>query len=467
LLRALAILSILAEGSGLCAASARRPNIVLILADDLGRGHVGVYGQKQIHTPQIDRLAAEGIKFNNCYSGSNVCAPSRSTLMTGLDTGHTPVRNNGLNRYLYDTDVTLAEVLKRAGYATGGFGKWGLGEQTTQGFALRQGFDEWFGQYSQVHAHFHYPWFLFHNGERYPLPGNEGKQRGQYAHDEIHAQALAFIRRQAAEGQPFFCYLPYVLPHIELVVPEDSMAEYTGKFPKQPLPPHRPGYLSSDDAYTTYAGMVGRLDRSVGQVMALLKELKIDDNTLVLFTSDNGPQGGPWASVAVDFFHGAGPYRGSKGNFYEGGIRTPLLVRWPGKISPGSQTDRICAFWDFLPTLAEVAGAQPPPGIDGISFLPTLLGQPGQREHEFLYWEQPFPKGLTQAVRMGNWKAIRPQPGGPLALYDLANDIAEKYDVASSHPEVVRKIEAIMQREHTPERVYQPHAPEGVDDYVR
>jgi arylsulfatase A-like enzyme len=448
------------------AAESKRPSIVFILADDLGIGHVGCYGQKQIRTPNIDRLAAEGMKFTSAYAGANVCAPSRSTLMTGLHGGHTAVRNNGGARYLYDEDVTVAEVLKQAGYATGGFGKWGLGEEDTPGFPLKQGFDEWFGEYNQAHAHFYYPYFLWHNGQRYPLPKNEGHQRGQYANDEIQAKAIDFIRRHRAG--PFFCYVPYILPHVELTVPDDSRREYEGKFPKKAVPDPRPGYIGSEDAYAEFAGMCTRLDRNVGEIMATLKELGIDDNTIVFFTSDNGPQPGEWTEVFVDYFDGNGPYRGAKTNFYEGGIREPFIARWPGHIAAGSQSDHLCAFYDMLPTLAELAGAQPPSNIDGISIVPTLLNRGKQAEHEYLFWEQPSGNKFTRAIHWKNWKLVQPKPDGKLELYDLASDLAEEHDVADQHPDVMAKMQSIIAAEHTPERNYGPAIDrKTVKDFVR
>ena len=312
----LALVVLVGAGGPAVAEPPRRPNIVLIVADDLGYGHVGCFGQEKIATPNIDRLAAEGMRFTHFYSGANVCAPSRSALMTGLHTGHTPVRNNGLKRHLDAGDVTVAEVLKRAGYATGGFGKWGLGGEDTPGVAVKQGFDTWFGQYSQVHAHFYYPHFLMHDLERHPLPENEGKKRGKYAQDAIHEQALEFIT--ANRDRPFFAYLPYILPHVELVAPPEARKPYEGRWPKIGRADPRPGYLGSDDAYAEFAGMVSHLDRQVGEVMALLKRLGIDDDTVVIFTSDNGPQPGAWTDIFVDFFDGNGPFRGAKGQLLRG-----------------------------------------------------------------------------------------------------------------------------------------------------
>jgi arylsulfatase A-like enzyme len=458
------------NSAGVNAQNSRPPNIVFIMADDLGVGHCGCYGQTKIRTPNIDRLAADGMKFTQMYAGANVCAPSRSTLMTGLHTGHTPVRNNGMKRFLYDEDVTTAEVLKKAGYATGGFGKWGLGLPGTPGVALNQGFDTWCGQFSQVHAHFYYPFFVMEDLKRLPLPENEGKRRGRYVQDVIHEHALKFI--EANKDRPFFAYLPYIMPHVELVAPPEARREYEGKFPKFARADTRAGYLGSDDALAEFAGMVTYLDKLVGEVLGKLQTLGLADNTIVFFTSDNGPQPGPWTDIFVDFFDGNGPYRGAKTNFYEGGIREPFLVRWPGKIKPGSTSDHVGFFPDVMPTLAELAGASAnvPKNIDGLSFVPTLLGQrEKQKQHEYLYWEADGTKQdiVEQAVRWGNWKAVRNKAGAAWELYDLATDVGEQHNVASSQPAVLEKIEAICREAHTPERVYGPAEKEGVDDYVK
>jgi arylsulfatase A len=451
-------------------AADRSPNIIFILADDLGRGHCGCYGQTKIRTPNIDGLAKEGMKFNNFYAGANVCAPSRSVWMTGLHTGHTAVRNNGLKRFLYDEDVTVAEVLKRAGYATGGFGKWGLGAVDTPGVAVRQGFDTWCGQYSQTHAHFYYPAFVMKDLQRFPLPENEGKRRGRYVQDVIHEEALKFI--DANKDRPFFAYLPYIMPHVELVAPAAARAEYEGRFPKVARADGRPGYLGSDDAYAEFAGMVTYLDKLVGEVLKRLDQLGIADNTIVFFSSDNGPQPGAWTDIFVEYFDGNGPYRGAKTNFYEGGIRVPMLVRWPGKISAGSESDFVGYFADVLPTLAEVAGAKEksPTNLDGISFAPTLLGNSkNQPQHEYLYWEAAGTELniVQQAVRWRNWKALRNREQQAFELYDLEQDPAEDRNVAGEHPEVMQKIDAICREAHAPERRYDPGPREGAEDYVR
>lgn len=457
-------------GPRLAAAPSRPPNIVFIMADDLGAGHLGCYGQRKIRTPHVDRLAAEGMKFTRFYAGANVCAPSRSVLMTGLHTGHTPVRNNGLNRHLYPEDVTVAEVLKQAGYATGGFGKWGLGREDTPGVAVKQGFDTWFGQYSQTHAHFYYPYFLMHNLERFPMPENEGKKRGRYAQDVIHQQALAFIEEQARAGRPFFAYLPTILPHVELTAPEDSWQEYKGRWPQIARKDPRPGYIGSEDAYPEFAGMVARMDAQVGEVMAALKRLGVDDNTIVFFTSDNGPQPGAWKDIFVEFFDGAAGLRGAKGDFYEGGIRVPFVVRWPGRIKPGTTSEHVGYFADVMATLADLGGAtRHLPKTDGISIVPTLLGRSGQKKHEFLYWEAADANQGTnqQAVRWGDWKAVRGRTAKDWHLYDLKTDPKEVTDVAGQHPEVMKEIQAIAAASRTPERKYEPAPKESAATYVR
>lgn len=444
---------------------ANPPNIVFIMADDLGYGELGCYGQTKLLTPNIDKIAAEGMKFTQCYSGSHVCAPSRSTLMTGLHPGHTPVRANGLDRHLYDADITVAEVLKEAGYKTGGFGKWGLGRAHTPGIPTKQGFDEFFGFYSQKHAHFFYPFWVSYNEREVQIPENRNGKRGRYVHDVIHEQAIRFINENKVG--PFFAYLPYTIPHVELTVPEESKKPFRGKWPEFPLPDPRKGYIGSDEPLAELAGMIARLDDQVGEVMALLKELGIDDNTLVIFTSDNGGQGGAWLRM-TDFFQGNGPLRGHKGAFLEGGIRVPMIARWPGKIKPGTTTDHQTAFWDFLPTAADIAGVEIKHEIDGISYLPTLLGKPDeQQQHEYLYWSYPRGKSLEVAVRWGDWKAVQARRGGEFELYDLSWDIGESTNVADAHPDVIAKIKQFAAREESPEREYPPAKAEPVEMFVK
>ena len=444
-------LKTLAAGSFAARAAAqtrqdRPPNLVWIMADDLGYGHLGCYGQKKIRTPNIDRLAAEGMKFTDAYAGCTVCAPSRSTLMTGLHTGHAPVRANSGGVPLRPQDATVAEVLKQAGYATGCFGKWGLGALGTDGVPTRQGFDEFFGYLHQIHAHFYYPEYLVHNEEIFPLEGNFGGKREQYSHDLIAERALDFVR--AHRDEPFFLYAPFTIPHAETLVPEDSLAEYAGQFPENPFDGgERKHYSAQPQPNAAFAGMVTRMDRDVGRLLALLDELGLAENTVVFFTSDNGSIEG--FNIDDSIFRGSGPLRGYKRDLYEGGIRTPMLARWPGRIEPGATSDLPWAFWDALPTLAELAGAQPPEGLDGISVVPTLTGSGDQRLHDYLYWENPQGGGLAQAVRRQKWKAIR-LPGRTLELYDLAEDPAETRDLVADRRQVAEKLAALMDEAHTP-----------------
>ena len=449
----------------------RRPNIVFILADDLGWGEIGVHGQQQIRTPNIDRLAAEGMRFTNAYSGATVCAPSRSTLMSGLHTGHSPVRANGGGNPILAEDVTVAEVLKQAGYRTGCFGKWGLGDIGTSGVPWEQGFDEFFGYLHQLHAHYFYPEYLWKNDEKYPLEGNRRDvAAGVYSADVIHEQAMDFLRShvrqtqalaaQAPDGEetPFFLYLAYTPPHGEYQVPAESAEPYRGKFPEQPIPA-RGGHAAQPEPYATYAGMIARLDGHVGEVLDALDELGIAEDTLVIFTSDNGPSP---PNNELELFDSNGPLRGRKGELYEGGIRAPFLARWKGRVPPGSTSDILTSFWDFLPTAAELAEAPAPQGIDGVSIAPTLTGEGEQQEHEYLYWEHPGGdlKKHYRAARMANWKAIRNGEDAPLELYNLDDDLGETTNQAESHPDVASRMAAILEQAHSQPR---PHFRKGWD----
>jgi arylsulfatase A-like enzyme len=436
-----------------------RPNVVLILADDLGYGHLGSYGQEKIRTPSLDRMAEEGVRFTQFYAGSTVCAPSRSVLMTGRHTGHTSVRGNTGGIPLLAADRTLGEVLQEAGYATGVFGKWGLGDSGTAGIPTAQGFDAFVGYLHQVHAHFYYTPFLWENERRLPLAGNADGQRTTYSHDVITDRALAWVR--AHQREPFFLYLAYTIPHTELLVPDEALADYTGAFP-EPSPYSGDGhYASQAQPRSAFAAMVSHLDRDVGRLLALLAELDLEERTLVLFSSDNGGQEG-WG-VDLEFFEGNGSLRGSKMQLYEGGIRVPLLARWPGVIDPGAVSDQVWAFWDVLPTLAELAGAAPPDSLDGLSMLPALLGtrqvgRPAPR-HEFLYWEYGNVLGqppIRQAVRWGDWKAVRGDLDQPLELYDLRTDVGEATDVAAQHPNVIARIRSYLDTARVPARSYPP-----------
>ncbi len=434
-------------------APAEKPNILFILADDLGYGDLGCYGQKLIQTPRLDRLAAEGLRFTDCYAGSTVCAPSRCVLMTGLHTGHCRVRGNALVP-LEPQDLTVAEVLKSAGYATGIIGKWGLGEADSTGIPNRQGFDYWFGYLNQRHAHNYYPAFLWRNLEQVRLhnevPGTRPSQpfgtgvaskRVEYSHDLLIREALEFIGRH--RNRPFFLYLALTIPHANNEAGKEGMEvpDY-GPYGDRHWPAPEKGR----------AAMITRMDADVGRVLDCLRELGLDEKTIVFFSSDNGPhrEGGS----DPEFFRSSGPLRGFKRSLHDGGIRVPMLVRWPGKIRPGT-SDLPWGFWDVLPTLAELAGVTPPPGLDGISVVPTLLGRPGQPHHQFMYWEF-HEGGSQQAVRMGPWKAIRPW-GGTLRLYDLRTDLGEAHDIAAEHPDIVAKIEAYLatartESEHWPMR---------------
>ncbi len=413
--------------SSAAAAEPERPNLIFIMADDLGPFDLGCCGQKNVLTPSLDRMAAEGCRFTQCYAGAAVCAPSRSCLMTGLHTGHTRVRNNASpvggvppqgRVPLRDEDVTVAEVLKSAGYATGITGKWGLGEPGTSGVPNKQGFDQWLGFLNQRHAHTYYPEYVWRNEQFQIVWGNMGGYENQWIHDDFTAFGLDFIR-QHREG-PFFLYLAYTIPHGRYEIPDDK------PYSDRPWP----------DSAKRYAAMVTRLDRDVGKLFALLKKLKIDERTIVFFCSDNG------ATYTQPPIESAGPLRGKKGTLYEGGIRTPMIVRWPERIKPGQVSDQVWAFWDFLPTAAELAGVEPPSGIDGISMVPALLGQK-QRDHEFLYWEHPSGR-YSQAVRHGPWKAVRPRWGQPPELYNLDKDLGEQNNMAAQHPEIAAKMEAFM-----------------------
>jgi arylsulfatase A len=435
----------------------RRPNIIFIMADDLGYGHLGCYGQEKIRTPYLDRMAEEGLRFTQCYAGSTVCAPSRSVLMTGMHSGHTSVRGNDGGTPLLASDVTIGEVMKQAGYTTGVFGKWGIGDIGTSGVPNKQGFDEFFGYLHQVHCHFYYPWFLWENDKQYELPGNIGGKREQYTHDVIVEKTLDFIRRR--QDEPFFLYVPFTIPHTELLVPEDSFKEYEGQFPEpSPYINKRRHYADQKAPRTTFAGMVTRMDKDIGRIFDLLKETGLDENTIVFFTSDNGGQtsGGP----DLEFFEGNGPLRAGKGALYEGGIRVPMLVRWPGVIPAGTTGDHPWAFWDVMPTLAELTGTGAPEDIDGTSALTSIVGEQftghSQQQSEFMYWEIPRGGKLAQAVRMGDWKAVRPSEDQPLELYNLQTDIGETRNIADQHPDIVAIIGQYLKTARVPPREYEP-----------
>ena len=436
------------------------PNIVYILADDLGYGDLSCYGQQKFSTPNIDRLAKQGMLFTQHYTGCTVSAPSRSCLMTGFHTGHTAIRGNKEWKPegqwpLPASSYTLAEMLKAKGYATGAFGKWGLGFVGTEGDPNRHGFDEFYGYNCQSLAHNYYPDHLWHNLEKILLRENDNGKTGAYSADLIQKAALGFLEKN--KNKPFFLFYPTTIPHAELSAKEEYLKLFRGKFdPEKSFkgvdngPNFRLGpYESQSECHAAFASMIKELDDYVGELMDKLKDLGLEENTIVIFTSDNGPhlEGGG----DPDYFNSNGILKGYKRDLYEGGIRTPMIVKWQGKVKPGSKSDHISAFWDVMPTLAEITGAKSAPGIDGISFLPALTGKE-QKQHEYLYWEF-HEQGGKVAVRMGNWKAVKLDvdkvPQGVTELYDLAADFGEKKNIASANPEIVKKIEAIMKQAHT------------------
>ncbi|HUV00284.1 MAG TPA: arylsulfatase [Bacteroidales bacterium] len=441
------------------------PNIVYILADDLGYGDLSCYGQQKFSTPNIDRLAQQGMLFRQHYTGCTVSAPSRSSLMTGQHTGHTPIRGNKgwvpEGQWPLPADsYTVAEMLKTKGYATGAFGKWGLGFIDTEGDPNSQGFDEFFGFNCQSLAHNYYPYYLWHNHEKIMIPENEGNNTGVYAPDIIHKAALEFI--EAKRNKPFFLFYPNIIPHAEMFAKEENMAMFRGKFePEKSFkgvdegPSYRKGpYGSQPEAHAAFAAMIKHLDDYVGEILVKLTEMGLEQNTIVIFASDNGPhlEGG----ADPDYFNSNGNLKGYKRDMYEGGIRTPMLVRWTGVVRPGSVSDHVSAFWDIMPTLAEITGATIPENIDGISFMPELLGKK-QAKHEYLFWEF-HEQGGKMAVRMDNWKAVKRDinktPPGLTELYDLSVDEGETNDLAASNPEIVKKMEQFMIEAHSPSEVF-------------
>lgn len=433
-----------------------KPNVVLILADDLGKAEVGAYGQEKIRTPSIDRLAAEGMRFNRMYAGSPVCAPSRCTLMTGKHSGHGFVRDNREIKPegqvpIPDSEVTLAEMFKSRGYATAAIGKWGLGFPGSEGEPLKQGIDHFFGYNCQRHAHNHYPTYLWNDRDKVTLPGNTDGVTGEtFSHDLFEAEALKYIREH--KDGPFFLFLPFIIPHLALQVPDDSLAEYADKL--EDAAPYKgdKGYQPHPKPHAAYAGMVTRMDRTVGRILDQLKTIGIDDETIVVFASDNGPTFDVGGADSI-YFKSSGGVRGLKGSVYEGGIAVPFIVRWPGKIKEGSVGDFLGYFPDVAPTLLDLAGIGDalPPGLDGVSFAPTLLGRTdAQKKHDFLYWEFAS-YGGQQAVRMGPWKGVRQnlrQGKTAIELYNLDDDPKESRDVAAEHTDVVARIKQVMERSH-------------------
>ena len=447
--------------------AADKPNIIFILADDLGIGDVGAYGQEKIRTPNIDRIAAEGMKFTGFYSGHCVCAPSRCTLMTGKHTGHSAVRNNAQRAPgdegqvpMPEGTVTTAKLLKQAGYATAIVGKWGLGMPQDKSSPLDMGFDHHYGYLCQGVAHTYYPPYLWRDNNKEFLEGNpdyDPSMKGaippsgkHYSHDLIATDGLSWVR--AHKDGPFFLYFASTIPHLSLQVPEDSLAEYKGKWPETPFT-NTKHYANCENPRATYAAMITRFDREIGKLLTLLKELGLDEKTLVFFSSDNGAVF-PLSGTDPVFFNSTAGLRGYKQDLYEGGIRTPFLARWPGKIKAGSTNHHMGAFWDMMPTFCELTGVTPPSDIDGISILPTLLGKTeAQKQHDHLYWEY-HSGGSDQAVRFGDWKAIRHKvvknPDATPELYNLKDDPAEKTDVSAQHPDALAKAVKLLKESRTP-----------------
>lgn len=417
------------------------PNIVFIMADDMGYGDLGCYGQRFIQTPNIDRLAGAGIRFTDAYAGSTVCAPSRGSLMTGLHNGHSPVRDNvpHYDTYLKDGNVTIAEVLKQAGYRCGGIGKWSLGDAGTEGRPTNQGFDGWLGYFNQDEAHFYYPDHLDDGEGKLELPDN-AKTHEFYSHHLMTDWALDFIRE--SKEQPFFLYAAYTVPHFS------NEAEDPTQFPVPSDAPY--GDKPWTQAEKNYAAMITLLDRDVGRIVALVEQLGLGRNTLIVFASDNGA----WKR-APKKFNSSGSLRGFKRDMHEGGIRVPFIAKWPGVIPAGVVSNEIIAFWDMLPTFAELAGTAAPGGIDGISVVEAFKGGSPRQSHDYLYWDYGHCRRFyDQAVRMGNWKAVRLGKEKAIQLYDLETDPAEANNVVAQHPEIAERMRTIMATAAVPHERY-------------
>ena len=429
-------------------ADTKKTNIILIMVDDAGYGDFGCYGQKLFTTPNIDRMAASGMLFTQHYSGSTVCAPTRCSIMNGVHTGHAFVRGNrevqpeGQAPIPSDM-ITIPKLLRKAGYVTGMFGKWGLGAPKSSGDPMNQGWDEFFGYNCQRQAHTFYPKHLWHNSEKVMLNGKT------YSHDLIQEKALQFIRDN--EKKSFFAYLPLTIPHAAMQCPEEDVAPFRKKFSQfeNKIGKYSHGSIIRNPV-AAFAGMMTRMDRGIGQILDLLNELDIAENTLVLFTSDNGPhyEGGHQPG----FFNSNGPLKGHKRDLYEGGIRVPLIAYWPGKIKSGSVSNHICAHWDLMPTFCELAKISEPNHTDGISYIPALTGKK-QKKHAYLYWEF-HSYGNAQAIRMGDWKGIRLKvkndPNAPIQLFDLKKDIGETNNIAANHPDIIRRFTKLFKTAHTP-----------------
>ena len=442
-----------------------KPNVVFILADDLGWGDLSCYGQTNFQTPNIDRLAGEGLRFTQCYSGTTVSAPSRSCLVTGTHSGHTAIRGNvelaPEGQFPLPADaVTIFHDLKAAGYTTGAFGKWGLGFVGSTGDPQKMGVDRFYGFNCQLLAHSYYADHIWDNENRVELADNCDEVpygEGSYVPDLIHEKALQFLDDAARDGKPFFMWYPTTIPHAELIVPKDSIIRrFVGKYPETPfrgcdqgMPGFRKGgYCSQEYPHATFAAMVTRLDMYVGQIVAKLKELSVYDNTIIIFASDNGPhlEGG----ADPDFFNSNGPWRGYKRDVYEGGIRVPFIVSWPGHVAKGGRTDFMCSFWDLMPTLREINGQTVPDDMDGVSLLPLLEGRKGQKEHDYLYFEFQELNG-RQAVRRGPWKLVHMNIRGErdyFELYNIDEDPSETQDLIQRYPDKAGELKVIMTEAH-------------------
>jgi len=453
-----------------CQKTETKPNIIYILADDLGYGDLSSNGQKHFSTPNIDQLAAEGMTFTNHYSGSTVCAPSRCALMTGLHTGHSQIRGNEEvepegQAPMKPGTTTIPTLLKESGYVSGMFGKWGLGYPGSASDPMKF-FDEFYGYNCQRYSHRYYPAYLWHNDKKVELDGNNWTDTKTFAPDLIHENALKYIEKNNSKksGNPFFLYYSTTIPHAEYLVPQDEILQkFQGKFEEKPYPggntkdltraPYGsnmdiPGYSRQKYPKAVHAALITRSDKQVGEIVKKLKELEIDDNTIIIFTSDNGAhaEGG----IHPEDFDSNGKWRGMKRDLYEGGIHVPMIVRWPGKVKPGTTSDHISAFWDILPTFCEIAKVASPNNIDGISMLPVLLGKDKkQKQHDYLYWEFSA-EGGRQAIRKGDWKAVKygvkGNPDAEIELYNLVEDPGEKMNVASMHPEIIREMKVLFKQ---------------------
>ena len=436
---------------------ANKPNVIFILADDLGYADLSCYGQESFETPRIDQMAREGMKFTQHYAGSTVCAPSRACLLTGQHTGHVYQRANKKNlSFRQDPkDGCIAKSLKEAGYHTAMIGKSGLSCSTDNlDLPAQKGFDYFFGFVSHGAAHRYYPETLYRNGEAVNYPGNHGKEGISYTGDLFLDDAIGYIERVAKTDKPFFLHLALQQPHLDLQVPTEWREPFLGKFKEKPIGSAKSHFRREENPKATFAGMITHLDMSVGKVLDLLQELGIAENTLVIFASDNGAvTTGGWT---YKNFNSSGELRGCKRDLYEGGVRVPMIAWQPGSIQPGTTSDHVSTFWDFAPTVCELVGIAAPDKTDGISYLPTLYGRSGQAEHDNLYWEF-YEQGGKQAVRMGDWKGVRLKilkGKTKFELYDLSNDLGEKNDIADQHPEIVAKIKAIMDQEHVPTKLF-------------